>query len=207
MKEAADFVNNIATSFESFTHVFVRHQIKVTLAITDLRVLQPVPFAGRRTQGLGEDDELGDLYARLARLGGEHLARHTDEVAEVEVLEDVELLVAQGLLLRVKLDAVVGPTATFEVEELALAHVAVGRDAPGQFNLIAFLQFARDILGPCFTAAQRRGKLIGEGIDALLAEGGELGFALFNQRIQRRCGRKKVAVLCSTALTPRRENS
>src|SRR6185503_20284808 len=127
-------------------------------------------------QRLGKNDERSDLHARLAGLRREQLALHADEIAEVEVLEDVKLFVAERLLLRVDLDAVIGMTATFEVHEHALAHVAMRRDAARDLNVAAVFQLARDIFRSRLAAADLRREFVREWIDALLAQFREIGF-------------------------------
>ena len=79
------------------------------------------------------------LMLGLAGLGAEQRARHADEIAEVEMLEDVELLVAQHILLRVNLDA---PALVADVNEHGLAHVAMRGDAAGDAKPRAFGQRA-----------------------------------------------------------------
>src|SRR5205807_2342995 len=105
-------------------------------------------------------------------------ALHADEIREVEVLEDVELLVAERLLLRVNLDAA---RSVLEVHELALAHVAMRGNAPGNFDVVAFLQFARDIFRSRLAAADLRRELVRERIDALRVELREVRPALFDE--------------------------
>ena len=57
-----------------------------------------------------------------------------DEVAEVQVPEDVELLVAEHVLLRIDLEP---PALVAHVDEHALAHVAMGGDAAGHGHFAA----------------------------------------------------------------------
>ena len=88
MKKTADFANDLAAQQERVLYVIVRHQIQVTLAVTDFRIRQAMPFLGRRTQGLCEDDERVQLHADLTRLGGEHRSLDPDEIPQIQVLEN-----------------------------------------------------------------------------------------------------------------------
>src|SRR4026208_1365509 len=97
------------------------------------------------------------------------------------MLEDVELLVAEGLFLRVNLDA---PARVAHIHELAFAHVAMGGDAPGDFDVLAFLELTGDVFGPRLPAAERGRELVFEGVNALLTELRETGLALCDQRIR-----------------------
>jgi hypothetical protein len=89
------------------------------------------------------------------------------------VLEDVELLVAQDILLRVSLNA---PALVADVNEHGLAHVAMRRDAPGQRHFAAF-----NVIGTGGGARFAGREFILERVNALGAERGQLGLALFNQ--------------------------
>ena len=92
------------------------------------------------------------------------------------MFEDFELLVAKRLFLRVNLN----PSAlVFDVDELALAHVAVRGDASCQRDFPA-LTIIGARLGALFGGCE----FVFERINAFGAQRRELGFALFNQRIR-----------------------
>ncbi len=57
-----------------------------------------------------------------------NVPRDADKIAEVKMRENVKLLVAEDIFLRVSLDA---PALVADVNEHGLAHVAVRGDAPG----------------------------------------------------------------------------
>ena len=100
-----------------------------------------MPLGRRRAQRLGQNGEAGELDGNFAGLGGEQRAVHADEIAEVEMLENVELLVAEDIFLRVNLDA---PALVAHVNEHGLAHVAMRGDAAGERDFAAFgVMFAR----------------------------------------------------------------
>ena len=63
-----------------------------------------------------------------------------------------------------------------EVNEHALAHFAVRGDAAGDGDLAVL-----DVIGARLVARFGRGEFIGERVDALGAERGEFGLALFDQ--------------------------
>ncbi len=89
------------------------------------------------------------------------------------MLENVELLVAQDIFLRVSLDA---SALVADVNEHGLAHVAMRGDASGQRHFAAF-----NVIVARRLAGFRRRKFIPERVNALRAQGGELGLALFDQ--------------------------
>ena len=173
VEKIPDFVDDRAALEHHVLHVWICNQIKVALAVADLGVFEAVIFRGRRAQRFGENDEAGELHGNLAGLGREHRPLHADEIAEVEMLENLELFVAENILLRVSLEP---PALVADVNEHGLAHVAMRRDAAGQRRFAAFdVIFSRGIAG------FRRRKFILERVNALRAQGDELGLALFDQ--------------------------
>ena len=165
---------NDGAAFEHHVlHVGIRDQIQIPLAVADFGVFETVPLGGRRAQGLGKDDEAGELHGNFAGLGGEQRALDADEVAQVKVLENMKLFVAQNILLGVSLDA---PALVADVNEHGLAHVAMRGDAPGERDFAAF-----GVIGASHSAGFRRRKFILERVNTLGAERGELGLALFDQ--------------------------
>ena len=153
----------------------VSHEIEVTLTVTDFGVLQSVPLCRRGPQCLAEDEEGGQLDRDFAGFSGEHRASDANEVPEVKVLEDFKLFIAQRLFLGVNLDA---PALIFDVDELALAHVAVCGDAAGQRDFAPF-----GVVRPGHGAGVRWGELVFERVDAFGPQCFELFFTLFDQRV------------------------
>src|SRR5207244_13447716 len=100
----------------------------------------------RGPQRLGEDKEGRELDGDFSRLGGEHRAADANKVPEVEVLEDFKLFIAQRLFLGVNLN---GPALILDVDELALAHVAVTGYPAGERDFALF-DIIRPGLGTCF---------------------------------------------------------
>ena len=181
MEEGADFADDGGPEEEGVADVVVGDEVQVALPVADLGVLEAVPLAGRRAQGLGKDDEGVRLDGGLAGARAEQGPGDADEVREVEVLEDVEGVVAEGLLLGVHLDAA---GDVLEVHELGLAHVAVGGDAAGDADGRALLKGAV-LEGLAGGAAARAGReLVAEGIDAPRLKRGELGPSLLHQCVR-----------------------
>ena len=181
VQKVSNFGNDLTAFEEDVLHLIVAHQVEVTLAVANLGVFESVPFGWRRAQSLGKNHECGELDRNFTGFGGEHRAAHADEIAEVEVFEDIELFVAERLLLGVNLDpcTALRATSVFDVNELALAHVAVRGDAPGQRDFAAL-----GIIGARLSAVFRGCKFVFERVDALGPQCGELGLALFNQCIR-----------------------
>ena len=113
---------------EDLAHVRVGDEIEIALAIADLHVFQAVPLFGHGEQRLREELELLGVDAQFARAGAEQVALHADDVADIEHLEKLEIALADGVFLDVKLQAL---AILLEVREAGLAHVADGHQASG----------------------------------------------------------------------------
>ena len=85
----------------------------------------------------------------------------------------MKLFVAENIFLRIHLDA---SALVADVNEHGLAHVAMRGDASGERHFAAF-----DIICARGVAGFRRRKFVLERVNALGAQRGELGLALFDQ--------------------------
>ncbi len=179
MEKLSDLANDFAAHQENVLHFRIRHEIEVALAIANFRVFEPVVFGRRRTQRLGENCKSwnGQLARRgwrlasrilrqvagqnrlvarstqldrdFARLRREQSSTHPDEIAQVKMSEDVPLLIAEDVLLRIDLDA---PALVPHVNEHALAHVAMRGDAASDGRLRVLRRNCRE-LGRSFRPA------------------------------------------------------
>ena len=116
---AAHGAYDCGTLEEGLLDAAVDHEVYVALAIAELRVVKRVVDIalgvglddGERTEALAQYGERAGMYGNLARLGAEHIALYTDEVAQIKAfLENgvVELFVfarADGIALCVDLYA------------------------------------------------------------------------------------------------------
>ena len=174
VEKIPDLVDDLAALEEHFLHLRIRDQIEVTLAIANFGVFEPVPFRRRRAQRFGENGEAQSSLMEISPvLVVNSVPCHADEIAEVEVLENIELFVAENIFLRINLDA---PALVADVNEHGFAHVAMRGDAPGQRHFAAF-----DVIGAGGIAGFGGRKFVLERINALGAQGGEFGLALFDQ--------------------------
>ena len=85
-------------------------------------------LGGRRAQRLGEDLEGLQAQRELALVTAHRGAAHTEQVAQVELEQALEGLLAEHVEARVQLDL---PAAIDEVEEGGLALAAARGEAPG----------------------------------------------------------------------------
>ena len=83
--------------------------------------------------------------------------------------ENIPLLVAERIFLRVNLDA---SALVLDVDEHAFAHLAMSGDASGERDFATF-----DVIGSRLSAFVFRRKFIGKRVDAFFAERGQFGFA------------------------------
>ena len=103
------------------------------LRIEELQVAART-LRGQWLKRLGEQLGTLDLQRLLAGLRGEERAGHFQKVAEIDQLEAVEGLVADGIALEVYLDA---RGAIFDMGEDGFPHLAPQHQAPDQRDLRA----------------------------------------------------------------------
>jgi hypothetical protein len=89
------------------------------------------------------------------------------------MLENSELIVAESIFLRVNLDA---PVLVAHVNKHAFAHLTVRGNAPGHSHFTAL-----GVIIMRLPAGFAGREFIFERVNALGAQRGQLGFALFNQ--------------------------
>ena len=170
--EVTNLADDRAALVEHVLDVEVGDEVEVALAVTGLDVGEAVPLGRQGAQRLANDGELRRLERDLLRARSEHRPFHAEEIAEIELLQHLERLLAEGVFLRVNLHAI---GAVADVQKYAFAHCAERSHAPGQSNLAAFL-----VVFACTGAGLVRRELVGKRLDALLPQGGEIGFALFD---------------------------
>ncbi len=178
-EELADVGDDLRAHAERFAHLLVHHQVDVALAIALLGVGQAVELVRQRAQRLGQQPHVVHVDVQVTLAGARQGTLGGDDVAQVEVLDRLDLLGRQHLAIDIDLDA---PAHVLQHHE----RPAVEHDAPGdldrnggRFQLllgllgVLFLQIA------CIAVTT---EVVGEGI-ALLAHGGKLFLALGDQLV------------------------
>jgi hypothetical protein len=115
--------------------VRVGDEVHIPLAVPGLAVLETVEFLRQGAHRLGEQRPRVGKYGQLASAGAEDVALHPDDVADVEVSQTLEGLVAQSIEVAVDLEVV--PAVT-EREEDRLAVLAATHDPAGHLVAAAF---------------------------------------------------------------------
>ena len=176
VEEAAHRRDDLAPGAHDVVHVAVRDQVQVALAVALLHVAEAVELLGGRAQRLGEHAQRLDGQGDLARLGARERPGGSDEVAEVQVVEQC-IALAQRVLAEEELEA---PAAVVDVDEGCLAHAAHAGDAPGDGRGRRRARVRglggreeRDGLGGGVRAVEARG----ERVDAALDQAFQLGAA------------------------------
>src|SRR6185369_12469253 len=173
MQKVPNLPNDFTAFEKDLFHLVVGHQVEVSLAVTDFGVFESVPLGRWRAQRLGKNNERHQLDRDLAGLGGEHGAADADEIAKIEVFEDLELIVAENILLRVNLDA---SGLISNVNKLALAHLAVSCNAARECDFLSF-----GIIGSRLRARLGWRKMVGERVNSFGSKRRQLRFALIDQ--------------------------
>ena len=148
--------------------LLVGDQVELAAAEAGLGVLEAVELVGRRPQALGEQAPAVDRQRELAAAPGRHRgALDADDVAEVEVDQQLVGLGPEQVLARVQLDLA---AAVAEVEEAGLAVAAAGADATGDAVARLGLDPRRQALvrGPHLGDVLAPGELMRERLDPRL---------------------------------------
>jgi hypothetical protein len=147
------------------------------MPIARLHVFEPVVLLGHVEERLGQQCPVGHEQAQLAPAGLERGPVHADQVAYVERYEEVERLVAEHVLLGVKLELA---GTVHEVDERRPALVAprdhAAGHAVGAIGLLTRLQVVDDGGG-----GNDPLEVVRERVDALRPESFELRAAVVHR--------------------------
>ena len=124
----AHMLDEGGADLEGAAHVLVHDEVHVPLAVAHLLVGQAVELLRQGLERLGEERHAVGLHGDLAPLGLEDLPFHAHDVADVQLLELVEGLLAQLVDADVDLDAALH---VLQVAEHGLAHAPLGHEPAG----------------------------------------------------------------------------
>lgn len=131
----ADGLDDLRALAEGLADLRVHDEVKVALAVADVDILQAVELLRQRAQGFREQVKVLDADRHLAAMRLEDDAADADDVADVELLELVLVLVlAEHINLEVDLDVA---RAVVERAERCFAVAADGHEAAGDADLAA----------------------------------------------------------------------
>ena len=127
--------------------VLVHDEVDVSLAVSQVCVLEAVPLVRQHLQRLAQQLDLAGPDADLAGLCHEDLARDADDVARVVGLEDVVLVLADVVARHEDLDTAL---LVLHVHKRDLAHAAERHDTAGDSDLLVFhrLEVVLDVFRP-----------------------------------------------------------
>ena len=72
---------------ERFFNFGVHNQVHIALTIPQIGILKAMKFLGQRQQRLGQQLDHGGFHRYLARVGLEHFAFNTDDIADVKLFK------------------------------------------------------------------------------------------------------------------------
>ena len=127
-EKRADVLNDPAAPDEDLPHLGVHDEVDVALAVTLLRVLEPVEFFRKRPHGLGDQPHAFGQYRPLPGARLEQGAGHPHEIAHVQLLEEGEGLIPDAVLADVGLHLA---GAVADPDEGGFAEMVDGHHAAG----------------------------------------------------------------------------
>ena len=130
-----DVPDKLGADLKGPAHILIHDEVHIPLAEPGLRVLQPVELLRQGNEGLGQESDLVGLYGDLAALGLEHLALNAHDIADIDLFELGEGLLAQLVDADIELDA---SLAVLKIAEHGFAHPALGHDASSDGDLFPF---------------------------------------------------------------------
>ena len=128
---AAEGRQNGRTLAEGFANVFVHDEVHIALAVAGLFVREAVEFLGQRADGLREQLDIARSNGELATLRAHDDAFHVDDVAQVELAEQLPICLVHVVDAAEQLD-VGGRVAQHDEDDLALA--ALGNHAAADLH-------------------------------------------------------------------------
>ena len=126
VQKIANFANDRDPLFKHLARFFIGDQVEVTLPIALLDIREAIPRRWHRPQRFAQEGETLDAQRWLAGLGDKTFALDSDEVGQIDQLEDFHLLRSEFLPADKQLHP---PARVAQIEEVAFAHVAMRRDA------------------------------------------------------------------------------
>src|SRR5579859_6662391 len=96
-----------------------------------------MPLFRKRQKGLGQECQLGNPNRQLSRFGAEQMPSHSNRIAQIQQVKQLEALLSHYVFPDINLDAL---ATSLEVGKASLAHQAVGNDPPCHFDS-SFLSF------------------------------------------------------------------
>src|SRR5574341_408918 len=124
-QEGADGLDDPGAEHEDLLYLGVHDEVHVPLAVADFHIGEAMPLFRERAEGFREQGELLHVRGKLVCPGPEQEAFDADKVADIELLEQVEALLAQSVLLEIELDL---SRAVLDMDEAGLAEAPEGRD-------------------------------------------------------------------------------
>src|SRR6266404_6388027 len=96
-----------------------------------------MPFLRKRPQGFGKQTERVHFQCWFPAFGDKTRSFNSDEIADIQQAEKIDQLRANFLCVNINLNAASGVA---QIQEVALAHVAMRRDAARRTKSLAFFE-------------------------------------------------------------------
>ena len=126
--DVAERRDDLRPAQEGLERLGIGEQVDIPPPVPLLDVRQPVPLLGGRQQALAQEGQARREDGQLARLGVSERPVHSEQVAQVEQLDQAPARVADLLLADEDLDSL-GPVAKVEEDHLPLSPLE--HDPPG----------------------------------------------------------------------------
>ena len=129
--EIAHGLDDLAAFDEGIARFFVGNQIDVALTVFGFLIAQAFVFVRQRTQGFGQQADVGHAHGQFTVVGFEQSAFRADDVAQVPVVEVVQDFLAHAFVVQIKLDLT---GHVLNGGEAGFAHLTFEHHAAGHFD-------------------------------------------------------------------------
>ena len=136
VKETTDFFNDRRSLLEGLADILIHDEIHISLAITDIGILQSVELLRKRLQRLGKKNKFLRMDRNLSGLCAEREALDADDVTDVQALERRIGVISQVIAGDINLDSAV---AILKIGKGCLSHYALEQHAACDGNLRGLL--------------------------------------------------------------------
>src|SRR5713226_3621809 len=179
IEKLSQLLNHSCAGRKYLARFFIGDEVEIALPVAQFHVRQAVPLLRQRQQRLGKEKDFLDPDGKLVGLGAKQVSAHTNRIAEIEKVEELEPVLPHNILFNVNLHALTGAE---QVREARFPHEPKRNDAPSDahFRFSGF-ELSRGAIAESFHQSGdcvRPTKLVGIGIEAQSLDLLELFLAL-----------------------------
>ncbi len=127
--ELPDQGDNATALAKCLANLRVDDQVEIALPIAGFHIGQTVPFLREKLHRFGQQAQFFGPQREFSGFGAKRRAAHPDDVADIQLAEDLERFFTDGIAGDINLQPAM---AVLQLDESCLAEIAPGHNAAGQ---------------------------------------------------------------------------